>query len=236
MQRWNEYSKDLLNRPSNVSIESLAKVHQEPIQEHLANPVTLHEVQAAIQAMKSNKAPGSDGISAEIWKSSEALEEQLHKLLEHIWEKKNVLQQFKDANVVTIWERKGAKRYCNNNRGIPLLVNAGKILGKVLLKRLTSTIIETVLPESQCGFRANRGTTDMIFCARLIQEKSWEQHKDLYVMFIELTKAFDSINRTGLWSLLAKFGCPSKLANVIKQLHDGMMGRVCADGKESDGF
>ena len=84
MQRWNEHFKDLLNRPSNVSMESLTKVHQEPIQEHLANPLTLHEVQAAIQAMKSNKAQGPDGIPAEIWKSSEALTEQLHKLLGHI--------------------------------------------------------------------------------------------------------------------------------------------------------
>ena len=56
------------------------------------------------------------------------------------------------------------------------------------------------------------------------------------MMFINLTKAFDSINQTGLWSLLAKFGCLSKLTNIIKQLDDGMMGRVCADGKESDGF
>ena len=46
-------------------------------------------------------------------------------------------------------------------------------------------------------------------------------------MFINLTKAFDSINRTGLWSLLTKFGCPSKLINIIKQLHDGMMGSLC---------
>ena len=77
----------------------------------------------------------------------------------------------------------------------------------------------------------------MIFCARQIQEKSREQHKDLYMVFIDLTKAFDSINRTGLWSLLAKFGCPCKFTiNIIKQLHDGMIERVCADGKESDGF
>ena len=41
MQRWNEYFKDLLNRPLNVSMKSLAKVHQEPIQEHLVNPLTL---------------------------------------------------------------------------------------------------------------------------------------------------------------------------------------------------
>ena len=89
-------------------MESLAKVHQEPIQEHLANPLTLHEVRAAIQAMKSNKALGPNGIPAEIWKSSEALAEQLHKLLAHIWEKEDVPQQFKDANVVTISKGKGS--------------------------------------------------------------------------------------------------------------------------------
>ena len=44
----------------------------------------------------------------------------------------------------------------------------------------------------------------------------------------------DSINRACLWSILKKFGCPSKLINIIKQLHYGMMGRVSE--RESDGF
>ena len=56
------------------------------------------------------------------------------------------------------------------------------------------------------------------------------------MVFIDLIKAFDGINRTGLRSLIAKFGCPSKLTNIIKHFHDGMMGTVCADEKESDGF
>ena len=81
-------------------------------------------------------------------------------------------KHFKDANVVTIWKPKESKSDCKNYRGISLVAIAGKILGKVLLKRLTSTIIEPVLTESQCGLRANRGTTDMIFCARQIHEKS----------------------------------------------------------------
>ena len=42
---------------------------------------------------------------------------------------------------------------------------------------------------------------DKMLLGRQIQEKSKEQHKDLYMVFIDLTKAFDSINRTGLWSL-----------------------------------
>ena len=236
MQRWNEYFKDLLNRTSTVSDESLAKVNCEQIQEHLANPLTLQEVQAAIKAMKSNKAPGPDGIPAEIWKNSDALAEHLHMLLASIWEMEDVPQQFKDANIVTIWKRKGSKSDCSNYRGVSLLAIAGKILGRILLNRLTHTIIEPILTESQCGFRANRGTTDMVFSARQLQEKCREQNKDLYMVFIDLTKAFDTVSRPGLWSLLAKFGCPSKLINIIKQLHEGMIGRVCADGLESDGF
>ena len=62
-------------------MESLSKVYQEPIKEHLANPLTLHEVPSAIHAIKSNKAPGLDRISTKLWKSSNALAEQLHKLL-----------------------------------------------------------------------------------------------------------------------------------------------------------
>ena len=132
--------------------------------------------------MKSNKAPGPDGIPAEIWKSSEALAEQLHSLLAHIWEKEDVPQQF--ASIVTIWKRKGSKSDCSNYREISLLAIAGKILGKVLVKRLTTTIIEPVLPESQCWFRANRGTTDMTSCAKQIMAKEQgTTHNDLYMVF-----------------------------------------------------
>ena len=236
MRRWNEYFKDLLNRTSTVSDESLNQVRCDPVQEHLANPLLLQEVLVAIKAMKSNKAPGPDGIPAEVWKSSEPLAEQLYKLLSSIWETEEVPQQFKDANIVTIWKRKGSKSDCSNYRGVSLLAIAGKILGRVLLNRLALNIIEPNLSESQCGFRANRGTTDMVFSARQLQEKCREQNMDLYMAFIDLTKAFDTVSRAGLWSLLAKFGCPSKLVNIIKQLHEGMIGRVCMDGQESEGF
>ena len=49
---------------------------------------------------------------------------------------------------------------------------------------------------------------DMIFTARQVQEKCREQHQDLYMIFVDLTKAFDSVNRQGLWQVLRKIGCP----------------------------
>ena len=56
------------------------------------------------------------------------------------------------------------------------------------------------------------------------------------MVFIDLTKAFDSVNRTGLWKLLAKVGCPDTCVDVIRSFHDGMMARVQDQGTESDAF
>ena len=54
------------------------------------------------------------------------------------------------------------------------------------------------------------------------------------MVFIDLTKAFDSVNRTGLWKLLAKVGCPDTFVDVIRSFHDGMMARVQDQGTESE--
>ena len=57
---------------------------------------------------------------------------------------------------------------------ITLLSSAGKMLAGILPTRLNVEIVKTILPESQCGFRQNRGRTDTIFTARQIQEKCSE--------------------------------------------------------------
>ena len=40
--------------------------------------------------------------------------------------------------------------------------------------------------------------------------------------FIDLTKAFDSVNREALWACLARLGRPPKFVNITRQLHEGM--------------
>ena len=89
-----------------------------------------------------------------------------------------------------------------------------------------SGITEGLLPETQCGFRANRSTVDMIFCARQLMEKCREQHRDLYVAFVDLSKAFDSVDRELLWAILRRCGCPPRFTELVRELHDGMTVRV----------
>ena len=66
------------------------------------------------------------------------------------------------------------------------------------------------------------GTTDMTFMARQIQEKCSEHRQDLYQVFVDLTKAFDSVNRETLWKILGKLGCPDHFVKLIRSFHDEM--------------
>ena len=54
--------------------------------------------------------------------------------------------------------------------------------------------------------------------------------------FVDLTKAFDTVSREGLWKIMAKFGCPAKFIAMVRQFHDGMLARAQNDGEFSDPF
>jgi len=137
--------------------------------------------------------------------------------------------------IVTIYKRKGDRRECGNYRGISLLCTAGKVLAKIALLRLQE-ISERILPESQCGFRHGRSTADMIFALRQLQEKAIEQRMALYIVFIDFTKAFDSLGRDALWRIMMKYGCPPRLLAVIKAFHTDMRATVTVNGETSDFF
>ena len=76
----------------------------------------------------------------------------------------------------------------------------------------------------------------MIFTARQLQEKCQEQNVDLYMTFVDLTKAFDTVSRDGLWKIMAKFGCPPRYIAMVWQFHDGMQAHVHFNGEYSETF
>ena len=121
------------------------------------------------EQLKNGNAAGVDGIPPEVWKEEiSKLHSKLHEIL-FCWEQGKLPCDLCDAIIITL--NKGEKSDCSNYRGITLLSIAGKILARLLLNRLVPTIAEDHLPETQCGFRANRGTTDIVFILRQLQEK-----------------------------------------------------------------
>ena len=53
---------------------------------------------------------------------------------------------------------------------------------------------------------------DMIFTARQLQDEvPRAKMYNLYTTFANLTKAFDTVSRDGLWKILPKYGCPENV-------------------------
>ena len=76
----------------------------------------------------------------------------------------------------------------------------------------------------------------MTFTARQLQEQCQELNVDRYMTFVDITKAFDTVSRDGLWKKMAKFGCPPRYIAMVRQFHDGMQARVQNDGEYSEPF
>ena len=127
---------------------------------------------------------------------------------------------FRDANIITLYKNKGVKPDCGNYRGISLLSFDGKILARIFLNRLITSVPQSNLPKAQCGgFRLGRIAIDMMFAVRQIKEKCIGQQMDLYSVFIDLTKALDSVKREALGTIFTKLGCPRKFITLLRLYH-----------------
>ena len=129
----------------------------------------------------------------------------------------------RDTKIITLFKNKGERSDCNNYRGSSLLSVTGSLVILIRLQKLA----ERVYPESQC---------DMVFSLRLLQEKCREQQMPLYIVFIDLTNAFDLVSRDGLFQILPKIGCPPKLQSMIESFHSNMKGTVQFNGSSSRPF
>ena len=107
--------------------------------------------------------------------------------------------------------RRGDPENPDNYRGISFLSICSKLYSYILNKRLTCWIDENnLLSETQAGFRKTYSTTDNLFTLLAVIQKQLLCHKKLYVAFIDFRKAFDSVIRTKLWTILRKNGLKRK--------------------------
>ena len=193
----------------------------------------MQELHRALSKKKLGKAGGQSGIVPEmLLHGGSDLHQALHQVLLDMWQSQSVVAEWRNAVVVPI-PKKGDIRVCDNWRGISLLDVAGKVFARVLQDRLRA-VVEEVLPDSQCGFCKGRGCIDMVFCARQLFEKSIEDDCSLYVLFVDLKKAYDSIPRAALWQVLKKLGVPPTMLSVIRSFHEGMVAKVRVNGELSE--
>ena len=82
------------------------------------------------------------------------------------------------------------------------------------------------IDDSQFGFLPGRGTTDTIFVVRQLQEKYLAANKRLYIVFVDLEKAFDQVPRKVLWWALRKLGVEEWIVRLVQGMYANAWSRV----------
>ena len=196
--------------PTAVEDERFDNLVPVPVNDSLGSAPEFPEVLAAVKSLKCGKAPGPDGIQAELIKSL-SLENlrSLHEVICRVWTGVSPMPtEWLDSYLVPV-PKKGDLSRCGKWRGILLTSVPGKIFSKIINGRLVE------------HFGIELGFVKKI---------------PLYVLFVDLMKAYDSVSRVGLWQLLAQKGVPARMVNLIRTFYESKTARVASEGLLSDVF
>ena len=199
------------------------------------DPPSDSEIRSAVDSLKQGKAAGPDDVFPEMLKSAPASWFSLFaSLVREIWEEGRVPADWAKSICIPI-HKKGSQIECSNYRGISLIQVAAKVLESILARRMNS-FRESHIREQQAGFRRGRSCIDHIFVVRQVLELRKAYRVPTLACFLDIKGAFDSVDRSRLWDILAKAGIPVKIISLIKSMYENQSTVVRASGSLSDDF
>ena len=140
-----------------------------------------------------------------------------HKLCIAIWMKKELPVDWVNSIFIPIPKR-GEVLQCNNNRTIALISHCSKILLKIISNRMKPQM-DVEINETQAGFRSGTGTRNQILNLKLIIEKNREFGNDIFLCFIDYSKAFDMVSHEILWITMKRMGFSLHIIDLIRSLY-----------------
>ncbi|KAK3889840.1 hypothetical protein Pcinc_006166 [Petrolisthes cinctipes] len=193
-------------------------------------------VRKAIGKLKMGKAPGVDGITAEMLKcGGEVVVEWMLQLCTLAWRQEEVPEDCRRAIIVSLYKGKGSKEECGSYRGIYLLSEPGKVYEKVLTERLIEVTGKKV-SEEQGWFRKGRRCVDQIFALKSILEKYIGKGRKLYAAFMDLKKAYDRVDRKAMTEVLKIYSVGGSLLKGFEAFYAGAKACVWVEGDLSESF
>ena len=145
---WKEYFSNLLNQQGTTDERATSQMCVHTPKNDLCIPITMEDLEKALEETRRGKAPGLDGISSEILKlGGPRLKARLLSLYNTCWQRQTLPQDFKDTLIVKIYKGKGNRRNCDNHQGISLLSIVGRVLAKIMLKQ-TEDHFQTTTPRN----------------------------------------------------------------------------------------
>ena len=194
--------------------------------------LSLEEVYLALQNLDPFKAHGPDGFPSHVLKECAfQLAPSLHYLFTKSLRLSQIPTEWKLANIIPL-HKKGVKEHVENYRPISLLSIVSKTLERCVLNHLSLRIQESV-HSAQYGFISGRSSTSQLLSTLHKIGKDLDKGLQTDVVFLDISKAFDTVHHSKLLQKLRDFGLSGSLLLWFENYLSGRCQRVTVHGATS---
>ena len=178
---------------------------------------------------KLKNGKSANDIPAEFFKyahQSPELIAEMEKLFAIIWKTYEIPQSFRHSKLIALWKgaSKGSPKNPKTYRGLQVGSTLCKIMIIMILDRLKKWYDEQ-LSDNQNGFRSGRGTADGIYITKRVQQITDQMETPLYILFVDLTAAFDHVVRAWLFKYIYQRlppGADTTLIKILQTLYESL--------------
>ena len=203
---------------ANKLLENVTKRLDENQRTFCDSGISEKELSSAVRALKLDKSPGHDGITAEFYKKYWSLIKDEFCIVINEIEESETLCESQYRGVISLLYKQGDRDNIKNWRPITLLNLDYKIIAKVFAERLKK-VLPSLIGSDQKAFIAGRQITETVRLIQDIIDKADENDEEGAIIFLDQEKAFDRVEWGYLGSCLERFGFGRKFQNMIAMLY-----------------
>lgn len=205
--------------------------------QNILKQITKKELTDIIKQLKNNKTGGTDElINEQIKYGSDKIRKIIKIILNNVIKNKKIPIMWKDTRIFTIY-KKDDTNDPNNYRGISLLPTLYKILTKIIAKRLTkmSEKINLVDEAQGLGKKGFSAYNEAKILHNIIEDVN-QYDREVHICYIDITKAYDRVERWALNEILNEINFPENLKELIIDANTNIRASVITNFGETDKF
>ena len=193
----------------------------------LNQPITAIEVESTMKLLQNGCTPGPDGVCNELLKyAAGTLSKPFAEIINVIFEQHIALEVLGKGILVALPKPGKPLDPLTSIRPIVLLNSVCKIVSIITLQGIRPRV-NAFTEASQSGFKQGRSCANIIWVQRMLISVVVIRHWDFYRMGIDMSCAFDTINREKIMDVLTSAGCEADDLRLVHILFAGTIITVC---------
>ena len=197
---------------------------QSPTNTKTQDPITIKELNNAIKRLKKRKSCGPDEIPNEVFIMADHNTRLIFlEILNTTLQTQSIPTKWQNGSVTRLYKGKGIRGKCSNERGITVSSNFGKLFERIVNERAKTC---TNISDSQAGGKEKRSTTDHLLILKEIIREHKRRKKPIYMVFLDVTKAFDKAWLDGIMHAMYNNGLTGPLWNTVRKLNQNLTATI----------